>query len=566
MMSLPMSPSEHPPVTIAGGGVVGITLALLLARRGIRTVVLEQAREPQTLPRAHAVNPRTIEILDAELGIGAAQLRAVAAPPELTSEVRFVTTLSGHCFGTLPYERQDDDVLAVTPAALLNVPQPALESILLGRAAAEPFVDLRRGHRWVALHLQDGGVTSTVQTDSGTVRLESRYLVAADGAGSDVREALGIAMTGEEVVSAAVSITFAADLRHLVRTRPGALHWLFGPPQRGTLIAYDPQRLWAYSIKLPPARVDMAQYDEERARALIRSALGPGAGDVPIEVLGVMPWKMRAQVADELRVGDVFLAGDAAHRFPPTGGLGLNTGLQDAHNLAWKLAAVLDGWAADGLLDTYGAERHAVATRNARQSLTNFAALGALAMLGEAPSEAEPDRLAAWLAAPGRREQIADAIERQRPHFDSLALQLGFSYDPQDAPVGDDVSRFVPRAAPGRRLPHGWLTVDGRRRSVLDLLDPEAFTVLLLDDRAPAPVVPHDVPVIVVRLRGQDPEVRAWATAVGLVGSPGVLVRPDGHILSVAADHDGLGGFADAIARSVPLSAPRRAVAGRAVV
>ena len=537
-------------MVIAGGGVVGVTLALLLARRRVPTVVLEQALEPQMLPRAHAVNPRTIEILDAELGITADALRAVAAPKELTGEVRFVTTLTGHCFGTVPYERQDDDVLAVTPAPLLNVPQPDLEAILLGRAAAEPLVDLRRGHRWTGLQLRDGGVTSAVRTDAGTYELASRHLVGADGAGSDVREALGITMSGEEEVASAVSITFAADLRELVRTRPGVLHWLYGPPRRGTLIAHDPRRLWALSIKLPPGRVDMTQYRGDHALALIREALGPGAGDVAIEVLGVMPWTMRAQVADAFRSGGAFLAGDAAHRFPPTGGLGLNTGVQDAHNLAWKLAAVLDGWAADALLDTYGAERSAVATRNARQSLTNFAELAPLSVLAEAPPESDPERLESWLGEPGRAEQIAAAIERQRPHFDSLALQLGFSYDPGDEPI-DDVARFVPRAVAGRRLPHGWLTIDGVRRSVLELLDPDAFTLLLLDDRADAPEMPSGVPVTTVRLGGDDRGVRAWAAAVGLDGRPAVLVRPDGHILSVAADADDLAGFAQAIMRHV---------------
>src|SRR5829696_5302244 len=218
------------------------------------------------------------------------------------------------------------------------------------------------------------------------------------------------------------------------------------------------------------------------------------------------------------------------------GGLGLNTGVHDAHNLAWKLAAVLDGWAADALLDTYGTERSAVATRNARQSLTNFAEMAALSVLAEVP--------------PVRTERITAAIERQRPHFDSLALQLGFSYDPADEPIGD-VARFVPRAVAGRRLPHGWLTIDGDRRSVLELLDPDAFTVLLLDDRADAPETPSGVPVTAVRLRGDDPAVRAWAATVGLDGSPAVLVRPDGHVLGVAADADELAGFARAIMRHV---------------
>jgi hypothetical protein len=296
--------------------------------------------------------------------------------------------------------------------------------------------------------------------------------------------------------------------------------------------------------------VDVTEYDGDRAEALIREALGPGVGDAPIEVLGVMPWTMRAQVADSYRAANVLLAGDAAHRFPPTGGLGLNTGVQDAHNLAWKLGAVLDGWATDALLDTYGTERSAIALRNAQQSLANFAEMSALSVLADAPPESDPDRLATWLDEPGRREQIADAIERQRPHFDSLALQLGFSYDPDDEPIVD-VSRFVPRAAPGRRLPHGWLTIDGERHSVLELLDPDAFTVLLLDEHADEPEAPLDAPVTVARLHGDDPDVRAWSETVGLDGAAAVLTRPDGHVLSIATDPDELGSFAQAIARLV---------------
>src|SRR6185312_6982893 len=133
--------------------------------------------------------------------------------------------------------------------------------------------------------------------------------------------------------------------------------------------------------------------------AICRRHIVDAIGDpaVRVDIKSIQTWAMTAQVATAYRAGDAFLAGDAAHRFPPTGGLGLNTGMQDAHNLAWKLAAVLDGWATDALLDTYGAERSAVATRNARQSLTNFAELGPLSVLADAPPESDPERLEAWL-------------------------------------------------------------------------------------------------------------------------------------------------------------------------
>ena len=295
-------------------------------------------------------------------------------------------------------------------------------------------------------------------------------------------------------------------------------------------------------IAMPPGLIDMTAFSGERVDELIRAALGPEAAHVPFEVIAVTPWTMRAQVAEAYRAGDVLLAGDAAHRFPPTGGLGLNSGMQDAHNLAWKLAAVLDGWAAEGLLETYERERQPIARRCAEQSLLNVGATLELDFLAEgAALEFDGDRLASWLGEPGRDEQIRDAIELQRPHFDSLALQLGFSYDPEDDPI-TDVTAFSPRAVAGRRLPHGWLCVDGERVSVLDLLDPDGFTLLLLDDVEP-PALPASVPMKSVRLDPADPDVRRWADEVGLTDVAAVLVRPDGHVHRVAADSAGVERF-----------------------
>ncbi len=272
-------------------------------------------------------------------------------------------------------------------------------------------------------------------------------------------------------------------------------------------------------------------------RELVREALGPGAAGVPFDVVAATPWKMRVEVADAYRAGNAFLAGDAAHRFPPTGGLGLNSGLQDAHNLAWKLAAVVAGEAADPLLDTYERERQPVARRNADQSLANVQALASLITAVDEGAALEQDapRFAEWLAAPGRAEEISSAVADQRGHFDSLALQLGFSYDPDDEPI-TEVSDFSPRAVAGRRLPHGWLEIDGEQVSVLDLLDPHRFTVLLLGDVEP-PSLTAGLGATVVRLDRAERDVDQWMEAVGLADAVGVLIRPDGHVLSVAGEH-----------------------------
>jgi hypothetical protein len=337
-------------------------------------------------------------------------------------------------------------------------------------------------------------------------------------------------------------MTFTADLTEIVRSRPGVLHWLFGPPQRGVLLSYMPDRLWTYIVWLPPGRVDMTQFSTSNTLALIRTALGAGAQDVPLDVVAVTPWRVYAQVADRYQSGRTLLVGDAAHRFPPTGGLGLNTGIQDAHNLAWKLAAVLNEWAPESFLSTYEFERQPIARRNAEQSLINLEATAALDILADA---AHADDVAAFTTA--HHTQIADAVERQRPHFDSVALQLGYSYgNPADLIV--DVTKFEPRAVPGRRLPHGWLDVHGTRTAVIDLINHTGFTVLLLDADIDEPAIAVDAPAVVVRIDRHAHDVAEWMSGIGLNSALAVLIRPDGHILDVAETPEEVTHFGDAIA------------------
>lgn len=521
-------PSSSVTVLIVGAGPVGLLAAILLARQGIDCLVIERRRPRQdSAPKAHVVNPRSLEIFRSA-GLDVDEMYAQGSPPDAAHHVWFLQTLVGRELGVL--STADPRTDALTPTPMLNLAQPRLEAILAREAARRSDVEIRRGHTWSACRTSDGLVESTIEADAGAFTVRSRYLIAADGANSAVRDFLGIGMDGDPAVRQRVTIHFEANLRPLLGQRLGFLYWIMAPDAAGTFIAYDPASTWVYSPRFHPTDFVRSDYSDEHCRALIRRAIG--VEDVPIAIRHVVPWTMAAQVARAYRSGNCFLAGDAAHRFPPTGGLGLNTGLQDVHNLVWKIAAVERGRAARPLLDSYERERRPVATINTEQSLHNaqrLVPLFANATAALASGDIDPDAA----------RKIREEIEANRDHFTSAGLQLGFSYGP---PVRGpaDPTRYDPSVEPGARLPHAWLEKGGRRLSTLDLLDSAGFT-LLADSagrgwRSWAEATPD------IRLVLLDDGIRFehdWPGAALVRGGGAILVRPDGHIAAAACD-DGL--------------------------
>jgi hypothetical protein len=252
-----------------------------------------------------------------------------------------------------------------------------------------------------------------------------------------------------------------------------------------------------------------------------------GTDAYPFTVRTVRPWTMTAQVAERYREGRVFLVGDAAHRFPPTGGLGLNTGVQDAHNLCWKIAALEAGWASAALLDTYGAERRPVAQQNADASLRNAVRLAEVYQALASDDVEHSDAVCA-------------AIAKQAEHFDLFGLQLGFAYDcgaiagdGGTAPVRTLSTRdYVPSALPGARIPHAWVTRAGVRLSTLDLFAYDRFTLVAGPSGQPwteAVGVPVPIDCVVI---GHDivDEEGHWMKLLGIEAGGAVLVRPDQHV------------------------------------
>lgn len=528
-------------VLVVGAGPTGLSAALLLSRAGLRVHLVDRKQGPQRAPAAHAVNARSFEIWR-QAGVDMDAVFALAKDPRDAGAVHWVTRLGGEVLGSLPYERQGDDVLALTPTPLRNLSQHRLEPLLVRELLRLGGPAPKYSWRWESSAQDASGVSSRLRDPASGEELDvrSRYVIGADGAGSPVRKSLGIDCVGPDRLQAFVMIHFEADLRSLVAGHPGVVYWICDPACTGTLVAHDIDREWVFMHAFDPETEPADRFDAGRCEALVRGALA-GGGDLPIRILASAPWLMTSQIAERYRDGRIFLAGDAAHRFPPTGGLGLNTGVQDAHNLAWKIVAVEKGWGGPELLDTYEIERRPVASYNAEQSLANaFRLMEVPQAMGTAAEPAAARRsFDEMLGDPARRAEVSAAIAGQAEHFDMLGLQLGYCYsgpavtgDGTSAPVvGNPVREFVPSARPGSRLPHGWIATGGERISTLDLIQGDGLTLLAGDGAWREAAHALDIPVHIVEWGRDVADVHGWWSKVAEMGEGGaLLVRPDQHV------------------------------------
>lgn len=532
------------PVLIVGAGPVGLLGAQLLGRRGIRTLVAEKHETRLDAPKAHALNPRSLEIC-AAAGLPMDKIHAAATPTEEGRHVRMMSTLAGEEIGALPYERQDDAVRELTPWPLINIEQPKFEAIAEDAARSLPAVEIRRGLEWLRCDQLHDVVISTLKDRAAgeEIKVRSRYVVGADGAGSTVRSSIGIQMDGPAALQNHMMIHFEADLRPIVGKRPAILYFLFGPGENGVFIAYDIAKTWVFMHQYDPAKTKPEEFTDAKCTQIVRAAVG---ADIPdLKIKGARGWAMSAQVAKRYRTGNVFLVGDAGHRFPPTGGLGLNTGIGDIDNLAWKIAAVEGGWAGAGILDTYEAERRCIAQTNMAQSLANAMRIRVLfEALGYKPDmSVDADAFAARLSDPAARAKIDAAIAFQKDHFDSLRLQLGYAYgDALKADAALPISEFTQKAVVGARLPH---VARAGNRSTLDLVNGEGFTIITGPESIAWKALNSPAPLAVVA------ESADWAERMGLEKSGALVVRPDGHILFVAKNATEAQAAAHAIAAYV---------------
>lgn len=522
-------------VLIVGSGPSGMTAALALARFGVSSIMIDRRESIYMEPRAHALNSRTLEIFSA-LGIDIEDFRAVATPVEESCWVRWLDTLDGGEYGKLPYERMHADEDLPTPWPLFNIAQPAAEMVMQTYIEREETIQTLRPWQWKSCEQRAEGVESIVVDDQGQEhRILSRYLIGADGAGSPVRQSQGIEMNGMGVIHDFIMIHFKADLSEIVKDNPAILYWITKQDCSGTFIAFDARDNWVFMYPYDDADTDKSIFTKEYCRELVLKAIG--RPDIDVDILSNGGWGLGSQVAQSYRKQNVFLVGDSAHRYPPSGGLGLNTGVGDAHNLAWKIAGVLQDWAWPGLLDSYHPEREHVAQINADFSTDNagklfsiMLATGSLMPDGMQPSFEElRNNSVKWA-------EIERGIEDQRDHFDGLALHIGQHYGSQEngrkkAPdLRADDFQF---SDVGARFPHTWLSIDGQRASSLDLLSATAFT-LIARAGVELPGFDSEVPLQVpFQVKNENTDFVANSDNLATMGMDEaaiVIVRPDGHI------------------------------------
>lgn len=396
------------PVLVIGGGPVGLVTSLLLSQRDIEHLVVERREETQRAPAAHVIRRRPMEILDG-VGVGD-EVRAVSSRLALDF-ITWCTTLGGAEVGRLDLRPADPETGERGPEPWLNCSQNRLEPVLMAAARRQQQAQVVSGVECVAIDQAPEAVVATLRTTDGNEsQVEARWAIAADGAGSPTRRMLGIEMEGIGPLGRFAMIHFEADLTPWIRDRPGPLYWILHPEATGTLIVHDPERSHVFMTMWTGG----ADGQDETLPDRLAAAL-----DVPLtpKILSVESWSPHVQVASRYREGRVLLVGDAAHRFPPTGGLGLNTGIQEAENLVARLAEVEAGGPHAGLLQGYEAACRPAAQANADESFENMKRLAEIArVIGSWPDLAGLERRIADLTD-AERQQLAKAVDAQSSHF-----------------------------------------------------------------------------------------------------------------------------------------------------
>jgi putative polyketide hydroxylase len=505
------------PILIIGAGPAGLSVSLTLSGLGVGHLLVDRHPAAFQHPKAVGIMQRTAELFRA-WGVED-ELRARGVPQEFYEQSLWMTTLAGEELGRTPTPDPDAGRAdPPSPTSSLRCPQHVTEEVLRARAAEHGCARLQYGFHVSSLEQDDAGVTATLleraSGEESTVR--AGWVIAADGNDSGVRHSLGIGREGQADMGHFINVFFRAPLGPMVADRPAWSYAVLTPELTGAFVTLDGADEWILHRNLSSGET-FEQFPAERCVEVVRQAAG--VNDLDVQILSVGQWIMGAELSTRFRSGRILLTGDAAHRTTPDGGVGMNTAIASAHNVAWKVGAVAAGWAHDSLLDTYEPERRAVAQRNVDYSAGRGSGMGKM--------------MAAVRA--GDMETVKAGIAMRGAMAGRQGMDLGYTYtsaaiipDGTDLPAVENPARdYVQTARPGSRAPHMWLAPT---RSTLDLFgsglvlltgaEGGAWERAATAEAGSAPLQSH-----VVRTEGNRFE---QLYEIGSAGA--VLVRPDGFV------------------------------------
>lgn len=554
-------PAFDTDVFIVGTGPTGATAALALATYGVRTMMISQWSWLANTPRAHITNQRAVEVLR-DLGIEE-EVKKYAVPWDQMGDTLFTTSLAGPEIARLRTwgtgDERQGDYRNASPCTMLDVPQTSMEPLLV-KNAAERGAKVAFSTKYLGHEQDDEGVTVRLldRTSNQEYSIRARYLFGADGANSQIAAELGLEIVGHTARAGTAYIRFKADLSKYVAHRPSILHWIMNPAANfgeigmGLLRAVSPWDEWiaGWGFDLEAGEPDLST---DRIITQIRTLVGDPELDP--EILGTSVWYVNQQHALTMSRGRVFAGGDATHRHPPSSGLGSNTCMQDAFNLAWKLAYVIKGYAGPQLLETYSAERVPVGAQivaRANQSRLDYAPLrecfDTSDPAGGAPAiEHGLARIKAPTAEGAQlRAKVNAALHLKNTEFNAQGIEMNQRYHSsavipesglaEEEFVLDPILHVNATTRPGAKIPHAWLVgEDGLRISTLDVTGGGRFTLVTglsgqAWKRATAKLNLAFLDTVVVGEPGYEDPYCYWARVREINEAGALLVRPDGYI------------------------------------
>jgi 2-polyprenyl-6-methoxyphenol hydroxylase-like FAD-dependent oxidoreductase len=507
-------------VLIIGGGPVGLACAIELSWRGVECLLIEQRDGSINHPKMNQVGVRTVEFCR-RWGISQ-KVKDSSVPEDFPRTIRFVTSTTGYQLAHYNFPTRKDEQCINSPEAIQRCSQIFFDPILHDHAKR-----LGAAKFWYSCNLEsfepdsEGVTAKAVSLKTGKIsHIRADYMIACDGADSNVRNSLGIRLEGDTSINYNVNASFrSTDHDSLFKHGRAVMQWIVdGRGVWGDIVSINGKDLWRFSLMRIksghiPSFEEMGQH--------LRRAVG---GDFEFEILSILPWERRRVVAERFQVGRVLLCGDAVHQMSPTGGFGMNTGIQEAVDASWKVAAVLHGWGGDKLVETYDIERRPVAWSIVNEAARNY---NQFAKLPKGEGATEDTEVGLTLRKSIGKTIYAENFDRE---YDMEGVPLGYRYEGSPIIVPDaapeppfDVVTYTPTSRSGHRAPHAWL-VDGR--STLDLFG-HGFTLLSFDqDIDVTPLIEaantRRIPLNTEAIDNKE--------IIKLYESKLVLVRPDGHV------------------------------------